>query len=57
MAHWILTSATVQAIVTNLDLNYMPLKAAKEYFSAYGLVIKGHTKKQFIKNLIAQAKR
>ena len=51
MKHWILTRATMQSIITNLDRNLMTLKAAKNYFSAYGVEIKGRTKEQFIKNL------
>ena len=51
MNHWILTLDNLQMIVTNLDRNLMKLSAAKQYFSAYGVVIKGNTKKSFIKNL------
>ena len=57
MAHWILDKMTVQDIITNLDLNYMKLKAAKLYFEAYGVKIKGNTKETFIKNLIQAAKQ
>ena len=56
MAHWILHASNVQAIVENLDLNRMTLKAAKNYFSAYGVEIKGNTKERFIRNLIEAAK-
>lgn len=49
--HWILTRDLAQSIITNLDTKRMTLKAAKLYYSAYGLVIKGGTKEQFIKNL------
>ena len=56
MAHWILHASNVQAIVENLELNRMTLKAAKNYFSAYGVEIKGHTKERFIRNLIEAAK-
>lgn len=52
MKHWVLTDATVQAIITNLDRNLMTLGAAKNYFSAYGVTIKGNTKERFIRNLI-----
>ena len=53
MKHWILTRATMQAIVENLDLGRMTLSAARDYFSAYGVDIKGNTKKVFIRNLAA----
>lgn len=53
MKHWILTLSTMQTIITNLDTNRMTLKAAKEYYKAYGVEIKGNTKDRFIKNLIA----
>lgn len=56
MAHWILHASNVQAIIENLDLNRMTLKAAKNYFSAYGVEIKGNTKERFIRNLIEAAK-
>lgn len=49
--HWILERTVIQAIITNLDTNRMTLKAAKLYFSAYGVDVKGRTKEQFIKNL------
>ena len=51
MKHWILTNSTVQTIITNLDRNLMTLSAAKNYFSAYGVTIKGNTKARFIRNL------
>jgi len=51
MKHWILTQSTAQDIITNLDRNLMTLKAAKTYFSACGVEIKGRTKADFIKNL------
>ncbi len=51
MKHWILTRDRMQDIVTNLDLGRMSLKAAKLYYSAYGVEIKGNTKQMFIKNL------
>lgn len=51
MKHWILTRDRVQDIITCLDLNKMKLKAAKSYFSAYGVEIQGNTKERFIKNL------
>ena len=51
MKHWILTRETMQSIITNLDRNLMTLKAAKNYYSAYGVEIKGNTKERFIKNL------
>jgi hypothetical protein len=50
-AHWILTKDTAQTIITNLDRNLMKLSAAKNYYRAYGVNIKGNTKEQFIKNL------
>lgn len=53
MKHWILTRDTMQTIITNLDLNRMTLKAAKLYYSAYGVEVRGNTKKAFIKNLSA----
>ena len=53
MKHWILTRATMQSIVENLDLGRMTLGAARNYFSAYGVEIAGRTKKAFIKNLAA----
>lgn len=53
MKHWILTRATMQTIVENLDLRRMTLGAARNYFSAYGVEIPGNTKKVFIKNLVA----
>ena len=52
MKHWILTPQVVQMIVDNLDRNLMTLKAAKNYFSAYGVTIKGNTKERFIRNMI-----
>jgi hypothetical protein len=54
--HWILTRDTLQTIVTNLDRNLMSLKAAKTYFSAYGVEVKGNTKERFIKNLSEMVK-
>ena len=48
---WILKRDLAQAIITNLDTNRMTLKAAKLYYSAYGVEVKGRTKEQFIKNL------
>ena len=51
MKHWILTRDNLQMIVTNLDLNRMSLKAAKQYFSAYGVQVAGGTKQAFIRNL------
>lgn len=48
---WILSRDRMQSIITALDLNTMTLKAAKLYYSAYGVVIKGRTKEQFIRNL------
>lgn len=51
MKHWILTRPTISMIIENLDQNRMTLKAAKNYFSAYGVVIVGRSKEQFIKNL------
>lgn len=51
MKHWILTKERMQDIVTALDLGRMTLKAAKNYYSAYGVEIKGNTKDRFIKNL------
>lgn len=53
MKHWILTRDRMQAIITCLDTNKMNLKAAKLYYSAYGVEIKGKTKEQFIKNLVS----
>lgn len=49
--HWILTADLIQSIIINLDTNRMTLKAAKLYFAAYGVEIKGRTKEQFIINL------
>lgn len=51
MKHWTLTRDMMQTIITNLDTNRMTLKAAKLYYSAYGVEVKGRTKEQFIKNL------
>ena len=51
MFHWMLTPATVQTIVENLDRNLMTLSAAKNYFTAYGLESPGQTKQAFIRNL------
>mgnify|MGYP005813454275 CR=1 FL=1 len=53
MKHWILTRDRMSSIVNNLDRNLMTLKAAKDYYSAYGVEVKGRTKAQFIKNLSA----
>lgn len=50
--HWILTRDMMQTIITNLDTNRMTLKAAKQYYLAYGVEIEGRTKEQFVKNLI-----
>jgi hypothetical protein len=47
---------TVQTIVEKLDLNQITLKYAKSYFEAYGVTVKGNTKKDFIKNLITASK-
>ena len=52
MKHWILTRDRMQDIITCLDLNKMSLKAAKLYYSAYGVEIKGNSKAAFIKNLV-----
>ena len=54
--HWILTPDTVQTIIANLDRSLMTLKAAKNYFLAYGVEVKGRTKEQFIKNICAMLK-
>lgn len=51
MKHWVLARDLMQSIITNLDTNRMTLKAAKLYYSAYGVEVKGRTKEQFIKNL------
>lgn len=51
MKHWILTRDMLQTIITNLDTNRMTLKAAKLYYLAYGVEVKGRSKEQFIKNL------
>lgn len=51
MKHWILTQDRAETIVKKLDLNLMPLKDAKAYYSAYGLKIPGNTKSVFVKNL------
>ena len=56
MSHWILDPVTVQLFTTKLDLGHITLKYAKSYFSAYGCEIKGRTKEQFIKNMIALSK-
>lgn len=56
MSHWILTRDRMQDIITCLDLNRMSLKAAKLYYSAYGVEIKGRTRAQFIKNLVNAVK-
>lgn len=53
MKHWILTRSTLQTLTTNLDRNLMKLSAAKNYLSAYGVIIPGKTKERFIKNLAA----
>lgn len=52
MKHWILTHDRMQDIITNLDRNLMTLKAAKNYYEAYGVAVKGNTKALFIRNLI-----
>lgn len=49
--HWIISKDRAAMITTNLDRNLMTVKAAKDYFWAYGVSIKGRTKQQFIKNL------
>jgi hypothetical protein len=49
--HWILTRDLMQTIITNLDTNRMTLKAAKLYYLAYGVEVKGRSKEQFIRNL------
>ena len=51
MKHWVLTVDRMQDIVRCLDHGHMTLKAAKLYYSAYGVIIKGSTKDKFIKNL------
>lgn len=51
MQHWILTRDRAQTITENLDRNLMTLSAARNYFAAYGVEIKGRTKESFIKNL------
>ena len=51
MKHWILKRDLMQSIITNLDTNRMTLKAAKLYYLAYGVEVKGRSKEQFIKNL------
>ena len=56
MKHWILNESIMQSIITNLDRNLMKLKAAKNYYSAYGVIITGNTKEQFIKNLVKQVR-
>lgn len=48
---WVIRRDIVQSIITNLDLNIMTLKAAKTYFEAYGVKVKGNTKERFIKEL------
>ena len=57
MKHWILTRSNLQMITTNLDRNLMTLKAAKNYFSAYGVEIKGNTKERFLKNLAIEVNK
>ena len=52
MKHWILTRDRAEAIVEGLDRNTMTLKAAKQYYSAYGVEVKGNTKRLFIKELM-----
>lgn len=54
--HWILTRANAQTIISNLDRNLMTLKAAKNYYAAYGVKMAGNTKERFIKNLIKATK-
>lgn len=56
MKHWILTRDRAQSIITNLDFDFMKLKAAKLYYSAYGVEIRGNTKERFIKNLMQMVK-
>ena len=57
MKHWILTRSILQTMTINLDRNLMTLKAAKNYFSAYGVEIKGDTKERFIKNLAIEVNK
>lgn len=57
MKHWILTRSTLQTITTNLARKLMTLKAAKNYFSAYGVEIKGNTKERFLKNLAIEVNK
>ena len=57
MKHWILTRERMQDIITCLDLGRMTLKAAKLYYSAYGVEIKGNTKGRFIKKPCKTSKR
>lgn len=57
MKHWILTRSNLQMITTNLDHNLMTLKAAKNYFAAYGVEIKGNTKEKFLKNLAIEVNK
>lgn len=51
MTHWILTRPTADTITQNLDRNLMTLDAARNYFAAYGVNIKGRTKDAFIRAL------
>lgn len=57
MKHWILERSRAQNIITCLDLGNMTLKAAKLYYSAYGVEIKGNTKERFIKNLMLEVNK
>lgn len=54
MKHWILKKDTAQTILTSLDLGHMTLKAARNYYLAYGVEVKGNTKERFIRNLMLQ---
>ena len=49
--HWILQRDRMQTIITNLDRNLMTLKAARNYYAAYGITVKGRTKDSFIREL------
>ena len=57
MKHWIFTRSILQTMTTNLDRNLMTLKAAKNYFIAYGVEIKGNTKERFLKNLAIEVNK
>jgi hypothetical protein len=52
MKHWILRKDTAQRIIEQLDRNRISLSYAKNYYSAYGVTIKGNTKERFIKQLM-----